>query len=136
MNSKKGITLIALAITIIVLVIIATISIAAITNENVLERARQVRQEKRLNEAKETIKAALFKVIGLKKYKNQQELADDVEAELKKMKGLESVIINPSGDDYKVEMPNDISLTFEEVTGKKLQMHIDSYVTLTEIEGR
>ena len=53
-NSKKGITLISLVITIIVLLILAGVSIATLTGENgLLERSTQAVTENKKAEAKE-----------------------------------------------------------------------------------
>ena len=44
MKKQKGITLVALVITIIILLILATISIGALTNQGLFQRAREAEQ--------------------------------------------------------------------------------------------
>ncbi len=134
--NNKGITLIALIVTIIVILILVTISIVAIAEGSLIDRTKQVRRDEEITEAKETIRAVTNQVIGTMETSSTNDLAFKIESELQKIKGLEITTIVESGDDYIVSMPNYIELTFEEATGKKLPLYIETYVTRTELEGR
>lgn len=134
--NKKGITLIALIITIIVLLILATVSIAVITDGNIIERARETRKEEKIESYKETIRAALNQALNVIGNEDLTALVMFAESELNKMRGLEEVTVTASGDDYVVSMPDDIEITFEEATGKKLPLYVETYVTRSDLEGR
>ena len=133
---KSGITLIALIVTIVVLLILATVSIAVLTEGNLIETSRKIRTDQRINDSKETIRAVTNQVIGTGEYKDVFTLAADIQTELRKIKGLENVTVTPDVGDHIVSMPYDILLSFEEATGKKLPTYISTYVTKTELEGR
>ncbi len=134
--NNKGITLIALIVTIIVILILVTISIVAIAEGSLIDRTKQVRRDEEITEAKETIRAVTNQVVGTMETSSVNDLALKIESELQKIKGLETTTIAESGDDYIVSMPNYIELNFEEATGKKLPLYIETYVTRTELEGR
>ena len=62
---KKGITLIALVITIIVLLILAGVTIATLTSENgILVRAREAREKTKQANAEEQVELAIQASIG------------------------------------------------------------------------
>lgn len=134
--SKKGITLIALIVTIIVLLVLATVSVSVITSGNLIMRTKEIKLDEKVTEAKETIRAVTNQVLGTMEYSGVADLAVKIEEELVKIKGLEEVTVLIYGDDYVVSMPGNVQLTFEEATGKKLPLYLDYYVTRTELEGR
>ena len=61
-KEKKGITLIALVITIVILVILAGISISALTQIGLLKKANKTKTLSRYSEAKETINLKLMEI--------------------------------------------------------------------------
>ena len=134
--NKKGITLIALIVTIIVLLILVTVSVVAISEGNIIEKTKQIKRDELILETKETIRAVTNKVLGTVQYQTVSELADEIEFELQKVKGFEAATVSLYGDDYQVSTSNNIELTFEEATGKKLPMYMETYITRTELEGR
>lgn len=135
-TNKKGITLIVLIVTIIILMLLASVSLLVITNGNIITEARRVKREEKVSDYKNVVKSSTNKIIGLNEYSSVNSLANDIQSDLRSMKGLEEVTITSEGDDYLIEMPEEISFTFEEATGKKLSMYIDNYVTINELEGR
>lgn len=135
-TNKKGITLIVLIVTIIILMLLASVSLLVITNGNIITEARRVKREEKVSDYKNVVKSSTNKIIGLNEYSSVTTLANDIQSDLRSMKGLEEVTITSEGDDYLIEMPEEISFTFEEATGKKLSMYIDNYVTINELEGR
>lgn len=133
--NKKGITLIALIVTVIILMILASVSIVVLMEGNIIERSRQIRAEKRIQESKDTIKSVTLEVLENTDYRHVQELADDIETELKKIKGLEGVSVIQENEDYTVIMPHNIELTFEEIMGKALPLFTKAYITIDEFTG-
>ena len=64
MKNQKGITLIALVITIIVLLILAGVSIAMLTGESgILTKAGDAQEKTRLSDAEEIIKLAISEIL-------------------------------------------------------------------------
>lgn len=80
MKNTKGITLISLVITIIILLILAGISIQAITSDNGLfARAKQAKEETLINEGKEQIELAITDLIADKSAKGEELTKEDLE---------------------------------------------------------
>ena len=70
-NGKRGITLISLVVTVIVLLILAGISIQAITgNEGLVDRAIRAKELSEIENEKEIVKTATTNAIGKDKYGN------------------------------------------------------------------
>ena len=68
MKNNKGITLIALVITIIVLLILAGVSIAMLTGQNgILSRATEASSETKVEQAEEAVKLAVANFIAINK---------------------------------------------------------------------
>ena len=134
--NKKGITLIALTITVIVLLILVTVSLMSITNGDIIDRTKTVKRDEQIDNLKETIVAVTNQVVQTTNFSNVNNLAKKIEEELNKIKGFESARVEDNDDDYVVNGLEDIEMSFEEATGKKLELYKDSYVTRTEIEGR
>lgn len=132
---KKGITLIALVVTIVILIIISTVSIVIITEGNVVDKSKEIRKDDQIESMKETIRAVTISAIKEKK-ENANDLANFIHSELIKIKGFEDSHIYHDGNDYIVAVNDEVEISIEEATGKKLNLYIDSYVTRDEIDGR
>ena len=86
-RSSKGITLIALVITIIVLLILAAVSIATLTGDNgILTKAQTAKEEKTEAEAKEKVQIAVMGSFD----KNGKLNLDELKENLRKVEGFES----------------------------------------------
>ena len=74
LRNKRGVTLLALVITIIVLLILAGITISAITGENgIIRNAGQAKEETEISEEKEIVEKATVQAMGNNKYGNIEE---------------------------------------------------------------
>ena len=115
LNNQKAITLIALVITIIILLILASISIAMLTGENgILSKANKASEEYKRNAAEEKIKIAIMSY-----QVNKEETT--LYAELLAIEGLTS--ISPSDtsgpsytvivDGYEFEIKEDLSIEYK-----------------------
>ena len=98
-NSKeKGITLIALVITIIVLLILAGISITMITeNNSILTRAGEAKNKTKETGIIENISLA-YNSGKIEKYVGTKTLSEKMEEELAKIYGEDNVEVNDNGD--------------------------------------
>ncbi len=134
--NKKGITLIALAITVIVLLILSTVSIISITNGDIIGKTKTVKRDEQIDNFKDTIVTVTNQVVKATNFSKVSDLAKKIEEELNKIKGFESVRVQKDGNDYMVNGLEGIEMSFEEATGKKLELYIDNYVKRTEIKGR
>ena len=108
----------------------------SITNGDIIDRTKTVKRDEQIDNLKETIVAVTNQVVQTTNFSNVNNLAKKIEEELNKIKGFESARVEDNDDDYVVNGLEDIEMSFEEATGKKLELYIDSYVTRTEIEGR
>lgn len=117
-ETNKGITLIALVITIIVLLILAGVSIATLTGNNgILTKATEAKDISKTAEEKEQIGLAYNAVLAEKKKKEDKTevTAEELEMELKKLnpevmvkensQPIE-VTFNQTGNKYKVDGTN------------------------------
>ena len=85
-ENQKGITLLALVITIIVLLILAGITISAITGDNgIIGNAGRVKEETEIANEKEIIEKATVQAMGNNKYGNIEE--DELQEQLNKETG-------------------------------------------------
>ena len=115
-HSNKGITLIALVITIIVLLILAGVSIAMLTGENgVLTKATEAKEQTEVAQEKEEIQMAY----AASKANKVDQVADDVTAselqgELTKLNSLGTA---DDSDGLKVTYPNGHVYTIDQETG-------------------
>ena len=116
-HSNKGITLIALVITIIVLLILAGVSIAMLTGENgVLTKATEAKDQTEIAQEKEEIQMAY----AASKANKVDQVADPVTAselqgELDKLNSLGTA---DDSDGLKVTYPNGHVYTIDQETGK------------------
>ena len=86
-KSEKGITLIALIITIIVLLILAGVTISAINgNENVMEKAKQAKEDSEKGEDLEAIKMSV--ISSIVNGNTGKVNLDDLKTELKKIPSI------------------------------------------------
>ena len=98
-NSKeKGITLIALVITIIVLLILAGVSITMLTgNNSILTRAGEAKNRTKETGIIENISLA-YNSGKIEKYVGTKSLSETMEEELAKIYGEDNVEVNDNGD--------------------------------------
>ena len=101
LKNKQGITLIALVITIIVLLILASISIAAISGDNsLLNRAGKAKEDAERAELEEVLNKEYIKLETKSKYNSVANLDDAVEAV--KNQGYDDKIVGVAGGGYKL----------------------------------
>ena len=101
MKNQKGITLLALVITIIVLLILAGITISAITGDNgIIGNAEQAKEETEIANEKEIIEKATVQAMGNNKYGNIEE--SELQSELDKETGEGKTEATDIGDEFEV----------------------------------
>lgn len=102
-KEKKGITLIALVVTIVVLLILATISIAMLGGDNgIINQAQKAKEETEISEEKEKVEISAINAAGKDKWGEITE--DNLEEELNKNIGKrnEDYILEKSGNEFLV----------------------------------
>ena len=100
-KEKAGITLIALVITIIVLLILAGITISAITGNNgIIKNAGQAKEESEIANEKEIVEKATVQAMGNNKYGNIEE--SELQSELDKETGEGKTEATDIGDEFEV----------------------------------
>ena len=98
---EKGITLIALVITIIVLLILSGITIATITSDNgIIKNANKAKEQTEITEEKEIIEKATVQAMGNNKYGNIEE--DELQSELDKETGEGKTETSEIGEEIEV----------------------------------
>ena len=129
-NNQKGITLVALVITIIVLLILAGVTIASLSGDNgILNRGKEAKTKTNIQNAKDLINTEVTEHITEyynTKYVNQQSagnMGTYVVTELIKKKGVAaSVIDTRSGlvisTNVKNEAGTTLTATFDDLTAK------------------
>ena len=86
MKREKGITLIALVVTIIVLIILASISIGTLTGKNgIIGQSKDAKEQTEIAEEKEVVSLAATKAAGVDRYGNVTK--DNLEKELDELAG-------------------------------------------------
>ena len=104
LKGSRGITLIALVITIIVLLILAAVSIATLTGENgILTQATRAGEETKNATEKEQIELACVAVMG--ENRGGEIIKEQLEAELKKYDN--GITVEQDGENFKVTYPNE-----------------------------
>lgn len=121
-KSKKGITLIALVITIIMLLILAGISIALLTNTGLFGKAQNAKSVSRYSNAKETINLKLMEIetgcyTNNKEY-NIKEIANE-------MKKADNITIEKYYNDEIASIKNGVTENITNLTG--LVVSVDEY---------
>lgn len=121
-NKNKGITLIALVITIIVLFILLGISVAVLTGENgIIEKAQQSREATELAQIKEEISEKWYELIreNVDASYNEEEMAEPFQTKLRN-----------TGDATATVVYNSDSKTFEvSYKGHELEIQANGKVT-------
>ena len=99
--SETGITLLALVITIIVLLILAGITISAITGDNgIIGNAGQAKEETEIANEREIVEKATVQAMGNNKYGNIEE--SELQSELDKETGEGETNATDIGDEFEV----------------------------------
>ena len=125
-NKTKGITLIALAITIIVLLILAGVTIGAITGENgIIKNALEAREKTEIANEKEIVEEAALN--AMKNNKRGNIVRDELQEELDKITGEGKTIVTEDTEGqgyfvkfissqriYKVSLDGDVTYLGEE----------------------
>ena len=105
MKNTKGITLVALVITVIVLLILASISISTISGDNsLLNRAGKAKEDAERAELEEVLNKEYVKLETKSKYNSVANLDDAVEAV--KNQGYDDKIVGVAGGGYKLNKEN------------------------------
>ena len=100
-NNNKGITLIALVVTIIVLIILASISIGALTEKNgIINQSKQAKEETEIAEEKETVEISAVQAAGMDRYGNVTE--ENLRNQLNKNIGNGKYELEVVGEKFKV----------------------------------
>ena len=101
MHKKSGITLISLAVTIIILLILAGITISAITSDNgIIKNAGRAKEEKEIANEKEIIEKATIQAMGNNKYGNIEE--SELQKRLDKETGEGKTGVADIGEEFEV----------------------------------
>ena len=104
-KQEEGITLLVLAITIIVLLILAGITISAITGDNgIIRNAGQAKEEMEIANEKEILEKAIVQAMGNNKDGNIVE--EELQSELDKETGEGKTEVTNAGDEYVVLKTN------------------------------
>ena len=123
-QKKKGITLLALAITIIIMLLLAAITIQMTLGDNgLVKKANIAKEESEYNEVKDKLKAIVAK-LGLEMNTKDADIGlNEIEEEIKKDPKLTYVKsadkINVMGNGYEFEIGKDLSL---KAVGKKQEI--------------
>ena len=100
-ENQKGITLLALVITIIVLLILAGITISAITGDNgIIGNAGRAKEETEIANEKEIIEKATVQAMGNNKYGNIEE--DELQEQLNKETGEGKTEATDIGNEFEI----------------------------------
>ena len=100
-KQETGITLLALVITIVILLILAGITISAITGNNgIIENARQAKEETEIANEKEIVEKAIAQAMGKNKYGKIEE--SKLQSELDKETGEGKTVATDIGDELEV----------------------------------
>ena len=106
-GANKGITLIALVVTIIVLLIIAGVTISVITGENgIIIQAGKAKEETKIAAAKEKIDIEVqnsYMTSGKKEYENLKNGLQDLKVSNLPSKEKYPVYLNVDGYDFKID---------------------------------
>ena len=100
-QNQTGITLLVLVITIIILLILAGITINAITGDNgIIGNAGSAKEEAEIANEKDVLEEAIVQAMGKNKYGNIEE--DKLQEQLDKETGEGKTDVNDVGDDFEV----------------------------------
>ena len=100
-KSQKGITLLALVIMIIVLLILAGITIGAITGDNgIIKNVVRAKEETEIANEKEIVEKATIQAMGNNKYGNIEK--SELQSELDKETDIEKTEVTDIGEEFEV----------------------------------
>ena len=100
-KNQKGITLLVLVITIIILLILAGVTISAITGDNgIIGNAGKAKEETEIANEKEIVEKATVQAMGNNKYGNIEE--DELQGQLDKESGEGKTEATDIGDEFEV----------------------------------
>ena len=100
-KNKKGITLIALTVTIVVLIVLASISIGVLGGEDgLIEQAKRAKEETEISEEKELLERATVQAAGKDIYGNIEEEA--LQKELDEEAGEGKIEVTDIGEEFEV----------------------------------
>ena len=101
MREKSGITLITLAVTIIILLILAGITIATITSDNgIIKNANDAKEQTEIAEEKEIVDRATIQAMGNNKRGNLVE--DELQEQLDKITDSGRTEVSDNGEDFEI----------------------------------
>lgn len=101
MREKSGITLITLAVTIIILLILAGITIATITSDNgIIKNANVAKEQTEIEEEKEIVDRATIQAMGNNKRGNLVE--DELQEQLDKITDSGKTEVSDNGEEFEV----------------------------------
>lgn len=101
MREKSGITLITLAVTIIILLILAGITIATITSDNgIIKNANDAKEQTEIAEEKEIVDRATIQAMGNNKRGNLVE--DELQGQLDKITNNGKTEVSDNGEEFEV----------------------------------
>ena len=100
-NNKKGITLIALVITIIVLLILAGVSISMLTGDNgLIKNAGKSKEQAEIDSEKEIIETSTVEAMGKNKYGNITQ--NELQEQLDKITDSGKTEVSDNGEEFEV----------------------------------
>ena len=101
MRKKSGITLISLAVTIIILLILTGITIATITGNNgIIKNANDAKEQTEIAEEKEIVDRAIIQAMGHNKRGNI--VQDELQEELDKITDSGKTEVSDNGEEFEV----------------------------------
>ena len=101
MREKSGITLITLAVTIIILLILAGITIATITSDNgIIKNASDAKEQTEIAEEKEIVDRATIQAMGNNKRGNL--VQDELQEQLDKITDSGKTEVSDNGEDFEI----------------------------------
>lgn len=119
LKNQKGITLVALAVTVIVIAILAGISIKALSGENgILNKAFYAKKVTTNSKIEENINSAVVSAVSIRKGKVKQNL---LERELKRYledKGIEYVLAGDESKGWTITIPKEKLIYTVAIDGK------------------
>ncbi len=102
-KKEKGITLIALVVTIIVLLVLSGISISMLTGENsILKKTGETKQTNEIENEKEKIRLAYISASMKYKTRNEIILKEDIQNELNSLLGENKSVVTNCGNGFEV----------------------------------
>ena len=100
-ENERGITLLTLIITVIILLILAGITISAVTSENgIIKNAVNAKEEMEIENEKEMLEKAIIQTMGNNKYGNIEE--DEIQKVLDKQTGEGKTEVTDIGEEFEV----------------------------------